>query len=998
MPQIHSTDSTTSISAACPCRWIWTRRTDLPTPLSPIGTYYVIPLNNNRFQLAATVADAHANIAISIVAATDAALPYDGWVRLEFHVADGAPSPLVAPAHPASGTYTDDGRFYEVTNGLTGVRITFINAMPPVLAPIQGILGADGVWYADNDGAKNATLRVPDIRSHKFDLLVAEDLLSKYNFEVIESGSLLVRVRASYETNRPRYGDGSRWYVTSVDVNKNTLIVKDDEGNAGLSWHTRWPVEPIAAPDAELPCGLLSGVTYYPTVDFWDPVAKLTYVRLLQTPTGPEVDITCTGTGGANAFWLTETINFNGTGFFTQEITLYANHKSILIEDDFDTELQYFVNLYKSAKFEPNTARFRGFGTDDTACGYQISPDGTEEAAVIGGYTMTDVISPFDYTNSRIPMAPGAGKCADPTRWRSAPTWYMGTGVNSGYYWMLYNSTDASRNANAPLFGYFLGRLSSYLQTLNTGPSVYTSPTHEDSGYGPAAGFTNYFFTRRADGQRTTRTRKQWGIYASLASELKPLSEYQPIAIERHALAGIRISSLIRYQLDFPSPAAWQAIGGDATNFNKMVAKITTNDTFANYLLTYNPTRPYGDIVQYIRNRTTASAEEILREMELFTWQVANIMSSGDGAFDKRVHFYTMVSDWQTLHQYKARVLLTLGGLTTAQEDRVKACLAFIGGIIWDNDFMPFEHDVFDEVRVDLLACLRTSCKTPHLWVFLGMSLWDRMMDSRGFVDRHTLFTSTLHTHALHNDTQHAQCILSHGHSAQDTYLIPHVSSHTQAGNANQNAALVYHRAQSALILPNHPAMATRLPTARSMVLTKFNEYVSAEGAPRGGTWYERPGVDPAILAMLEFGTFGSPRQYDRVVSYASWYLSALTPHEPQIAGGRKLVALGDGSTYSSSFAAVVGKLLRKLFGPTSIRATELQWAWAEQQTAYSKIVYDTDWAPTFLIIDPDARANRPLLGSVNFPGYWTSLRQAQHTPYETAAWLIKGPFYIDHR
>ena len=61
-----------------------------------------------------------------------------------------------------------------------------------------------------------------------------------------------------------------------------------------------------------------------------------------------------------------------GAGYFKETISLYAGRKSIVIEDDTDSQLQYFLNFYSNATFVPNQARYRGHGANSLDCGYSL--------------------------------------------------------------------------------------------------------------------------------------------------------------------------------------------------------------------------------------------------------------------------------------------------------------------------------------------------------------------------------------------------------------------------------------------------------------------------------------------------------------------------------------------------------------------------------------------------------------------------------------------------
>ena len=174
------------------------------------------------------------------------------------------------------------GSNYEITNGLTGVRIVTAagNSAPFNRAPIQGIMLPNGKWtgtgsspnllYAEpknSPGCVGCALTTP------------MNSATAYNVSVIESGPLKVSLKVTYAFARPRYSYG---------VNQ---------------------------------------------------------------------------------------INTAGAGHYTLIVTLYANSKSVLIDEDSDMQFSYYLPVYK--ELMPDRAQFRGHdsldssGSPNPSCGYE---------------------------------------------------------------------------------------------------------------------------------------------------------------------------------------------------------------------------------------------------------------------------------------------------------------------------------------------------------------------------------------------------------------------------------------------------------------------------------------------------------------------------------------------------------------------------------------------------------------------------------------------------
>ena len=149
----------------------------------------------------------------------------------------------VAPAAPVVNPVrlTQTGPNYEITNGLTGVRIVGPagNPKPWNRAPIQGVLLPGGVWtgagaspnmlYSEAHnagGSVGAALTTPMYTA------------TGYSLTVVDSGPLKVVVKASYTFTRPgyRYGNasigaaGSGHYTAffTLYANANSVLVDED--------------------------------------------------------------------------------------------------------------------------------------------------------------------------------------------------------------------------------------------------------------------------------------------------------------------------------------------------------------------------------------------------------------------------------------------------------------------------------------------------------------------------------------------------------------------------------------------------------------------------------------------------------------------------------------------------------------------------------------------------------------------------------------------------
>jgi len=186
----------------------------LPAPLAPDRAYFVIARSADTFQLAASRAEALSGAAIALT--TLGAGVFETAVEWAWRLASGQP----ASARPEQPVQVNDlGAFYQVTNGLTGVRVVKAagNPSPFQRAPIQGIRLGEAAWTATG----------PNYLYESYSQKLAA-FVKSYSVAVIESGPLLVRLEATYALDRPEYTYGSGHTITAVDPVAHTVALAGD--------------------------------------------------------------------------------------------------------------------------------------------------------------------------------------------------------------------------------------------------------------------------------------------------------------------------------------------------------------------------------------------------------------------------------------------------------------------------------------------------------------------------------------------------------------------------------------------------------------------------------------------------------------------------------------------------------------------------------------------------------------------------------------------------
>src|SRR5262249_38732998 len=149
--------------------------------------------------------------------------------------------------------------------------------------------------------------------------------ITGYSLRVVESGPLLVRLEAAYRLGRPDYTYGGPHNIVTADPSANTVTIAGNE----YYWNGSTSMQ-FRSNGGALPCGLSEHKLYWPLTRTYDQTRDLTTFTLSESKSGSLVDITCAPAGHPLA---QETMNLAGAGNFKEIISLYAGHKSIVIED-----------------------------------------------------------------------------------------------------------------------------------------------------------------------------------------------------------------------------------------------------------------------------------------------------------------------------------------------------------------------------------------------------------------------------------------------------------------------------------------------------------------------------------------------------------------------------------------------------------------------------------------------------------------------------------------
>ena len=197
-----------------------------------------------------------------------------------------------------------------------------------------------------------------------------------------------------------------------------------------------------------------------------------------------------------------------------------------------------------------------------------------------------------------------------------------------------------------------------------------------------------------------------------------------------------------------------------------------------------------------------------------------------------------------------------------------------------------------------------------------------------------------------------------------------------------------------ALLLAGHPHFAARASMVEDKVLMQVQQQINDSGAHFGAPHYISAAFAPTLNTLMQVKQLGRSdpfRSEPRLAKFAEFYLNLLTPPEIRFPGRpRSYIALGDSSTEASPLYGQLGTAFRDA-DPTLSR--RLMGAWRTAGRPHSGF-----FGTTVMGIDDLLPGQDPALGSATFAGYYSVLRSGWNTPDETAAWIVNGDFYRDHR
>ena len=371
-----------------------------------------------------------------------------------------------------------------------------------------------------------------------------------------------------------------------------------------------------------------------------------------------------------------------GAGHYYSTITVQAGQPSVLIEDETDMDLQYFLNVYGA--LQPDHARYRGHDSTSVENGWDMNGNqyppsdqrGEEDATRALQYNMpgySSYFSGYDKGNQYLK------RMATWDPWAS----------DTGWYYMLYNEQAGS---SAPVLGTFAGNASRALGVVNSGVGAYTLPNNGR----PQAGFN--FQSNRRDPSAVVYplVRVSWGLFVGTkGTDLTSPYQVQNINRQMNLHGGINLNKIYRLPTNFPDPPANPLYMSTAA-VQSLISRVRSDDRYYNFLYTAEPTaRP---LLDSWRDSSGNTARALLTQVQQDAQKMLNSYVNGTGIYSFAYQYWMggliMSRDALFLND----LACCESGLSATDKSNLKPVEALFADLLWDNDLVP----LFTQAGVNL--------------------------------------------------------------------------------------------------------------------------------------------------------------------------------------------------------------------------------------------------------------------------------------------------------
>ena len=177
-------------------------------------------------------------------------------------------------------------------------------------------------------------------------------------------------------------------------------------------------------------------------------------------------------------------------------------------------------------------------------------------------------------------------------------------------------------------------------------------------------------------------------------------TEHQPLATEQCYLAGINLSRLYTYQLEYPDPpGGWKWMYLSPKGAGQLIAGVRNGSAECGSvdcyfrLLSSSETSIWGrDLLALWRGGNSAAVQHALDSAVGLARYLSRSLAVGEGHFSPRIGYYEL--GLQTSPESAVLNAILMDSSTTPEQKKIaKAALALFGSVFWDNDWFPIDND-----------------------------------------------------------------------------------------------------------------------------------------------------------------------------------------------------------------------------------------------------------------------------------------------------------------
>jgi hypothetical protein len=363
-------------------------------------------------------------------------------------------------------------------------------------------------------------------------------------------------------------------------------------------------------------------------------------------------------------------------GFYSCLVTVRKSEEIIVIEEDANYDIEYGVKI--SNGLYPDKARYRGWQSTSVKDGYEAQGMlyRSEDAR---GYPM-DATVDLDYSR--------------PYTFPRLSLWDPPGGeINTGRYWILYNSLAETESV---ILGFFQGKPSRLIGAHHVGPSLRLLPQDPDNNEKKTAELFIKIDRRAPDNIWHPRKRYQWAVYISTKKNLKEPRNTQPIGLALNKVAGIgeNIKSYVTKPARLMPSFYTGGIYMESEKIARLQQSIRNSDKVYRRICELEP----GYKAVWDSWYSIDSAKSLLRQLKELKTTLEDQYRSGEGIYQSRYRYWKGVLNYK-YYAICASALFSNKAfpLSLADKKELEQLVVLMARILWDDNNVP----LFDSAGVN---------------------------------------------------------------------------------------------------------------------------------------------------------------------------------------------------------------------------------------------------------------------------------------------------------